>query len=183
MTAALKATVVDAPPVPSLRQLTDTRVPLADSQEARVVSFRPSDGGIEPLAILIGQLPLRQPVLVRLHVAGLAEDLMAALGQGPSVRAAIADLAVSGGGVVLYLRQERPSRSTADIFSAASPRPGAPDTGNRAYRLAADMLILLGLRCISLVGAAPGEAQRLATYGLDVTSHFACGSNGPAKSR
>ncbi len=170
MTAALQtAAAAEGHAIPLLRRVTDTRVPLADSPEARVVSFRPSDGGIEPLAILIGQLPLPRPVPVRLHAGGLAEDLLAALGNGPSVRAAIAELAAAGGGVVLYLRREPPARLPVQPFSAISPGLGSPDADERVYRLAAEMLKLLGLRRITLAGAAAGEAERLAAYGLDVT--------------
>ncbi|MBF0095631.1 MAG: GTP cyclohydrolase II, partial [Alphaproteobacteria bacterium] len=51
----------------SLRPVSDARVPLAGAEETRIVAFRPEDGGIEHLAIIIGDPRPDQPVLTRLH--------------------------------------------------------------------------------------------------------------------
>ena len=51
----------------SLTQVSEARVPLENAENARVLAFRPRDGGIEHLAIVVGDLNPAEPVLVRLH--------------------------------------------------------------------------------------------------------------------
>ena len=50
-----------------LERVAEARVPLADAENARMIAFRPRDGGAEHLAILIGAPDPAAPVLVRLH--------------------------------------------------------------------------------------------------------------------
>ncbi|MGD9741537.1 MAG: GTP cyclohydrolase II, partial [Dongiaceae bacterium] len=51
----------------SLHPVGEARVPLEGAEASRVVAFRPSDGSIEHLAILIGTPDPAMPVLARLH--------------------------------------------------------------------------------------------------------------------
>jgi len=53
--------------VAGLDRVTEARVPLADTETARLIAFRPRDGGSEHIAILIGTPDPAAPVLVRLH--------------------------------------------------------------------------------------------------------------------
>ena len=50
-----------------LRPVGEARVPLADAEDARVVAFRPADGGPEQLAILVGEPEAAAEPLCRLH--------------------------------------------------------------------------------------------------------------------
>jgi GTP cyclohydrolase II len=47
----------------SLKIASEARVPLAGAEAARVIAFRPGDGGTEHLAIIIGEPPRDRPVL------------------------------------------------------------------------------------------------------------------------
>ena len=49
----------------TLKPVSQARVPLAGAEDTRIVAYRPSDGGIEHLAIIIGEP--KEPVLIRLH--------------------------------------------------------------------------------------------------------------------
>src|SRR5581483_9736232 len=60
---------------PGLTRVTEARVPLADAEDARLIAFRPGDGGSEHLAILIGSPDPLKPVLVRLHSACFTGDV------------------------------------------------------------------------------------------------------------
>src|SRR5437763_9363687 len=62
-----------------LTQVAEARVPLADAEDARLIAFRPGDGGTEHLAILIGTPAPGKPVLVRLHSECFTGDLLASL--------------------------------------------------------------------------------------------------------
>src|SRR5262249_44764703 len=54
-------------PTTGIERVAEARVPLADAEDARLIAFRPSDGGVEHLAIVIGRPDPAVPVLVRLH--------------------------------------------------------------------------------------------------------------------
>src|SRR5205814_9352628 len=91
-----------------LTQVAEARVPVADAEDARLIAFRPGDGGTEHLAILIGRPAPGKPVLVRLHSECFTGDLLASLrcDCGDQLRGAIAAITEAGGGVLLYLAQE-----------------------------------------------------------------------------
>jgi GTP cyclohydrolase II len=91
-----------------LERVAEARVPLADAENARLIAFRPRDGGGEHLAILIGAPDPAAPVLVRLHSDCFTGDLLASLrsDRRDQLRGAIAAIARAGGGVLLYLAQE-----------------------------------------------------------------------------
>jgi GTP cyclohydrolase II len=88
--------------------ISQARVPLADCEDTRIVSFRPRDGGAEHLAIIIGAPDPTKPVLTRLHSECFTGDLLASLrcDCGDQLRGAIAAIAKEGGGVLLYLAHE-----------------------------------------------------------------------------
>ena len=56
--------------------VSEAQVPLAGAEATRIITFRPGDGGIEHLAILIGEPAPGRPVLTRLHSACLTGDLL-----------------------------------------------------------------------------------------------------------
>src|SRR6516162_3030743 len=91
-----------------LERVTEARVPLAEAENARLIAFRPRDGGTEHLAIMIGAPDPAAPVLVRLHSECFTGDLLASLrcDCGDQLRGAIAAIARAGDGVLLYLAQE-----------------------------------------------------------------------------
>ena len=62
-----------------LERVTEARVPLGEAENARLIAFRPRDGGTEHLAIMIGAPDPAAPVLVRLHSECFTGDLLASL--------------------------------------------------------------------------------------------------------
>ena len=92
----------------SMEIVSEARVPLADAENTRLVHFRPRDGGVGHIAIVIGDPDPAKPVLVRLHSECFTGDLLGSLrcDCGDQLRGAIAEIAKSGGGAVLYLSQE-----------------------------------------------------------------------------
>src|SRR6516164_10736256 len=81
-----------------LERVTEARVPLAEAENARLIAFRPRDGGTEHLAIMIGAPDTAAPVLVRLHSECFTGDLLASLrcDCGDQLRGAIAAIAQAG---------------------------------------------------------------------------------------
>ncbi len=97
----------------SLARVAEARVPLLDVPEARIVAFRAADGGIEHLAILVGdpEKTAREggAPLVRAHSECFTGDLLGSLrcDCGPQLRGALVRMAADpAGGVLLYLAQE-----------------------------------------------------------------------------
>jgi len=165
----------------ALTQVAEARVPLADAENARLLAFRPGDGGAEHLAILIGQPDRSAPVLVRLHSACLTGDLLGSLrcDCGDQLRGAIAAIAKTGGGVVLYLAQEGRGIGLVNKLRAYQLQDAGFDTvdaneqlgfdaDERVYLPAAEMLRQLGFKTVRLLTNNPDKVSALERYGIRV---------------
>ncbi|MFA5121649.1 GTP cyclohydrolase II [Zavarzinia sp.] len=164
-----------------LRIVSDARVPLADAEQARIIGFRPPDGGIEHLAILIGDPPRHLPVLGRLHSECFTGDLLGSLrcDCGEQLRGAIRTIAEAGGGVLLYLAQEGRGIGLMNKLKAyrlqdqgfdtveANERLGF-DPDERIFRPAAEMLRLMGFSAVRLLTNNPEKVEGLKACGIDV---------------
>lgn len=159
----------------------DARVPLADAENTRIVAFRPRDGGIEHLAIVIGDPARSAPVLARLHSECFTGDLLGSMrcDCGEQLRGAIRAIAEAGGGVLLYLAQEgrgiglvnklRAYRLQDQGFDTveANERLGfEPD--ERVFAAAARMLALLGFSQVRLMTNNPLKVSGLEGFGVSV---------------
>jgi GTP cyclohydrolase II len=155
-------------------------VPLAKAEDARLVAFRPGDGGTEHLAILIGK-PDPANALVRLHSECFTGDLLASLrcDCGDQLRGAIAAIAASGGGVLLYLAQEGRGIGLINKLRAYQLQDAGFDTidaneqlgfdaDERVYLPAAEMLRQLGFTTVRLLTNNPDKVAALQRYGIAV---------------
>lgn len=164
-----------------LRQVTAAPVPLAGAEATRMVAFRPDDGGIEHLAIIVGEPSPQQPVLTRLHSECFTGDLLGSLkcDCGQQLRGAVEIMAAEGAGVLLYLAQEgrgiglmnklRAYRLQAEGFDTvdANLRLGF-DADERVFRPAAEMLRQLGFTRVRLLTNNPEKVDGLAACGIEV---------------
>jgi GTP cyclohydrolase II len=169
-----------------LKVVTTARVPLAGAENTRIAAFRPSDGGPEHLAILIGDPRPPGPVLVRVHSECFTGDLLASLkcDCGDQLRGAIDAIAKSGAGILLYLSQEgrgiglmnklRAYRLQEQGFDTmeANQRLGFADD-ERQYLSAAVMLKVLGFESVRLLTNNPEKAAALERYGVKVAERVA----------
>lgn len=166
----------------SLRQVSQASVPLEGAENARIVAFRPSDGGIEHLAIVIGDPDPDQPVLTRLHSECFTGDLLGSLrcDCGDQLRGAIAEIAQTGSGVLLYLAQEGRGIGLVNKLRAYQLQDDGFDTldanlqlgfddDERIYLPAAQMLRLLGIGRVRLLTNNPLKVDALARHGVEVT--------------
>lgn len=164
---------------PRLSIVTRAALPLDGAPDARVVAFRPSDGGPEHLALLFGN-PDPEP-LVRLHSACLTGDVLGSLkcDCGPQLRAAVARLAEAGG-ILLYLQQEGRGIGLLNKLRAYALQDQGFDTvdanlrlgfaeDERDFDLGAAMLRLLGVSRVRLLSNNPAKAEALAAAGIAVT--------------
>lgn len=165
----------------TLRPVAEARVPLEGAENARIVAFRPSDGGIEHLAIIIGEPDPDRPVLTRLHSECFTGDLLGSLrcDCGDQLRGAIAEIAQDGSGVLLYLAQEGRGIGLVNKLRAyrlqdvgfdtldANEQLGFDDD-ERIYLPAAEMLRRLGIGRVRLLTNNPAKVQSLARHDIEV---------------
>jgi GTP cyclohydrolase II len=164
-----------------LERVAEARVPLAEAEDARLIAFRPRDGGSEHLAILIGTPDPAAPVLVRLHSECFTGDLLASLrcDCGDQLRGAIAAIARAGGGALLYLAQEGRGIGLVNKLRAYRLQDAGFDTfdaneqlgfdaDERVYLPAAEMLRQLGFGAVRLLTNNPEKVAALERYGIRV---------------
>ena len=165
----------------SLHPVCEARVPLEGAEAARVVAFRPSDGSIEHLAIVIGEPDPAKPVLARLHSECFTGDLLGSLrcDCGDQLRGAIAEIARQGSGVLVYLAQEGRGIGLVNKLRAYRLQDSGADTADaneqlgfeadeRIYLPAAEMLRRLGFQQVRLMTNNPAKVAGLKRCGIEV---------------
>ncbi|HEX6441274.1 MAG TPA: GTP cyclohydrolase II [Stellaceae bacterium] len=165
----------------ALTQVAAARVPLADAEDARLVAFRPGDGGSEHLAILIGDPNPGATVLARIHSQCFTGDVLGSLrcDCGDQLRGAIAAIREAGGGVLLYLAQEGRGIGLVNKLRAYQLQDAGFDTvdaneqlgfdaDERVYLPAAEMLRQLGFGTVRLLTNNPEKVAALQRYGIHI---------------
>lgn len=166
----------------SMRPVSEARVPLMDAENARIVSFRPADGGPEQFAILIGEPEKEAAPLCRLHSECFTGDFLGSLrcDCGDQLRGAIRRMAHEGAGVLLYLAQEGRGIGLTNKLRAYMLQDAGLDTveanhhlgfgsDERDYWAAAAMLRQLSLNRVRLLTNNPAKIIQLQQYGIEVT--------------
>lgn len=171
----------------SLRKVGEARVPLEDSPDTRIIAFRAADGGIEHLAMLVGNpeavVAQGDAPLVRLHSECFTGDLLGSLrcDCGPQLKGALRRMAEEGAGILLYLAQEGRGIGLVNKLRAYTLQDQGLDTldANRAlgygadernFLVAATMLRLLNVPSIRLLTNNPDKIAGLAACGIEVVT-------------
>lgn len=143
------------------------------------------EGGLEHVALTMGDLRGPDPVLVRVHSECLTGDAFGSLrcDCGPQLNAALAAVADRGWGCVLYLRQEGRGIGLHAKIQAYHLQDQGADTldanlmlghpaDGRDYTVAATMLNSLGAGQVSLLTNNPDKVEQLRSYGIDVVERI-----------
>lgn len=165
----------------SLDRFAEAKVPLALAPEAQLHGFRPSDGGEDHYAIVVGEPSRSEPVLVRAHSECFTGDLLGSLkcDCGPQLRTALAQISANGSGVLLYLAQEGRGIGMANKLRAYSLQDDGFDTvdanhrlgfedDERDFRVAALMLQALGFSAVRVMTNNPRKLAAFERHGLTV---------------
>lgn len=165
----------------SLRPVSEARIPLAAAANARVHAFRPADGAVEHLAIIIGDPQPDAPVLTRVHSECFTGDLLGSLrcDCGDQLQGAISEIAAAGSGILLYLAQEGRGIGLVNKLRAYELQDQGFDTidaneqlgfdaDERVYLPAAQMLRLLGFGAVRLLTNNPEKVRALTKCGISV---------------
>jgi len=167
----------------TLKRVSEARVPLENAELTRIIAYRPQDGGLEHLAIVIGDPQPGSSALVRIHSECFTGDLLGSLrcDCGDQLRGAIQAIGASGSGVLLYLAQEGRGIGLVNKLRAYTLQDRGLDTldanemlgydaDERVYLPAAEMLKDLGLQKVRLLTNNPDKVSALARFGIDVES-------------
>ncbi len=146
-----------------------------------MIAFRPLDGGLEHLAIVIGQPDVNEAVLTRIHSECFTGDLLGSLrcDCGDQLRGAIQEIADAGHGVLLYLAQEGRGIGIVNKLRAYELQDRGFDTldaneqlgfdaDERVYLPAAQMLRQLDFAKVRLMTNNPEKVETLARHGVEV---------------
>lgn len=160
-------------------------LPVAAAEQSEIVAFRNADDAGEHVALLIGA-PNGQPPLVRLHSECLTGDVLGSLkcDCGPQLDTALREIAASGWGILLYLRQEGRGIGLVNKLRAYALQDQGFDTVDANVRLgfdidardfgvAARMLRLLGQDRVRLLTNNPAKVAGLETAGVVVVERVA----------
>jgi GTP cyclohydrolase II len=178
--------------ITSLVRVAEAAVPLAEAKDARLVAFRPADGGLEHVALLIGHPEHAEAPLVRIHSECFTGDLLGSLrcDCGPQLHQAIQRMEAEGSGVLLYMAQEGRGIGLVNKLRAYALQDRGLDTldanralgwgaDERSFAAAALMLRDLGVTKIRLLTNNPEKMASLQAAGIEVAGlRHAIAANG-----
>lgn len=144
--------------------------------------YRSLTDGAHHLALVMGQVKSRTPVLVRVHSECLTGDVFGSCrcDCGPQLHEALRLIAKNGSGVLVYMRQEGRGIGLPAKIHAYKLQERGLDTVEaneslgfpmdlREYGLGAQILTDLGVRKIRLLTNNPRKMVGLAGHGLEIT--------------
>jgi 3,4-dihydroxy 2-butanone 4-phosphate synthase / GTP cyclohydrolase II len=142
----------------------------------------------EHVALTLGAIDDGRPVLVRVHSECLTGDVFGSsrCDCGEQLAESLRFLQEQGGGVLLYLRQEGRGIGLTRKVSAYALQEQGLDTVEanlalglpedmRDYRVAAEMLLDLGVRRACLLTNNPAKIEGLERYGVEVVARIPLG--------
>lgn len=163
-----------------LRIVSRARLPNAFAEQGEIIAFRSDGDTAEHVALLIGA-PTGDPPLVRIHSECLTGDAFGSLkcDCGPQLDEALAQIAASGWGILLYLRQEGRGIGLVNKLRAYALQDQGFDTvdanlrlgfqdDERDFSVAARMLAKVGQASVRLLSNNPKKAEALEVLGIAV---------------
>jgi GTP cyclohydrolase II len=180
LAAISSAAVAAFDKAPTLSIASRAKLPTRFAEKAEIVAFRSEEDAAEHVALLIGE-PTGEPPLVRLHSECLTGDVLGSLkcDCGPQLADALAAIADSGWGILLYLRQEGRGIGLVNKLRAYALQDQGFDTvdanirlgfgdDERDFSVAGDMLAKLSQTKVRLLTNNPRKVEGLEAAGITV---------------
>jgi GTP cyclohydrolase II len=168
----------------SLKIVSEVSIPLSACENTKILAFRPANGGLEHLAILI-DFKNEGPILTRIHSECYTGDLIGSLkcDCGDQLRGSIKTIANSGGGILIYLAQEGRGIGLINKLRAYEMQSRGLDTvsaneqlgfndDERIYLPAVKILNKLNINQVKLLTNNPNKIESLKNYGINVVERI-----------
>jgi 3,4-dihydroxy 2-butanone 4-phosphate synthase/GTP cyclohydrolase II len=141
--------------------------------EWRMIVYRNQVGSAEHIALIKGDPTSGGPVLTRVHALHVLEDVLGERrsGKGGELQQAMRMVAEAGRGVVVVLREARPTSLSERI--RVQQEGGEPGSDLRDYGMGAQILLDLGVRQMILLSNTKRTIVGLEGYGLSVVEQRA----------
>jgi GTP cyclohydrolase II len=149
--------------------------------EFQLCIYQEGETGKEHLALVMGDPEGKEDVLVRVHSECFTGDVLGSLrcDCGEQLQRAMAMIAESGEGAIIYLRQEGRGIGLEEKLRAYNLQDQGYDTveanlalghqaDERDYTSAARILENLGIRSIALITNNPGKIEALDSMGMKI---------------
>jgi 3,4-dihydroxy 2-butanone 4-phosphate synthase/GTP cyclohydrolase II len=122
----------------------------------------------EHIALVKGDLAEARPVMVRVHAVNVLDDVLGDQGSGKAgqLHSAMEMIAEHGSGVVVMIREPRPTSLSDQVRAQLERRPAAPAL--RDYGVGAQILLDLGIHEMILLSNTHRSIVGLDGYGLKV---------------
>ena len=162
----------------------DARLPTVHG-EFRIRVFHDEETGFDHVALTLGDMNGPDPVLVRLHSECLTGDAFSSdrCDCGNQLASAMQTIQDHGWGCLLYLRQEGRGIGLHAKIQAYNLQDRGIDTLDanlmlghpadaRDYRIAADMLLAVGIKDVCLLTNNPDKVSGLQDLGITVSERM-----------
>jgi 3,4-dihydroxy 2-butanone 4-phosphate synthase/GTP cyclohydrolase II len=122
----------------------------------------------EHIALVKGDLDVEKPVMVRVHAVNVLDDVLGDQGSGKAgeLHSAMEMISAHGSGVIVLIREPRPTSLSDTVRAHLERRPPAPAL--RDYGVGAQILLDLGVHEMILLSNTKRSIIGLDGYGMKV---------------
>lgn len=168
-----------------IKKEVETRIPTAHYGEIRMIGYLGIYDHKEHIAIVVGELNKKKPILVRIHSECLTGDVFGSIrcDCNKQLFTALDQMKKEGGGVLLYLRHEGRGIGLINKLKAYNLQDKGFDTFEaneklgfkadaRSFEVARDILKDLGIYKVRLMTNNPDKIEILNQSGIEVVERI-----------
>jgi 3,4-dihydroxy 2-butanone 4-phosphate synthase/GTP cyclohydrolase II len=154
-----------------VQRLTHTQLHTAHAGSFTCIVYAQSPEYAEHIALVKGEIEADAPTLVRMHAHDFLSDVLGDTGAGRAgvLANAMRMIDAAGSGVVVLLREPKPSAVSDAARSRSGEQPASPAL--RDYGIGAQILLDLGVKRMQLITSQPKMIVGLEGYGLEIAGH------------